>query len=474
MAERNNDRFDVHAKNCTSGARIRGKVIATVVSGLAVSLLFGGCVKEKIPEEYRPSHAHDGYRHALEAAGLAETALGRDWISSSTAALELPVDVELPILEVFHADPSAAFAVAYRFEVKRGQRVEVEADFLGEKDGRLFIDLFRSAGPSSGQRILVASAREGEAKLEFEPRRDATYLLRLQPELLRGGRYSISIRKMASLEFPVAGKDTRAIQSGFGEPRDAGRRIHHGIDIFAGRHTDVLAPSDAFVQFVGDGGIGGNVIWLNDAKRSLYLYFAHLQTQDVVPSTNVKAGQKIGTVGNTGNARTTPPHLHFGIYMRPEGPVDPVEFVRKVETRPDPLSADLAILGSWARTISNGVSVRATNARRSSAMVLLNEESPVKVLAASAGMFRVLLPDGVSGYMAADSLESAASPLESQWALVPHPVRESFLSELGVVDLLEAGDEFLVLARFQDSWFVKTQGGRAGWIPVSIDSNGGK
>ena len=35
----------------------------------------------------------------------------------------------------------------------------------------------------------------------------------------------------------------------------------------------------------------------------------------------------MGYVGNTGNARTTPPHLHFGIYSRGEGPLDPLPFV---------------------------------------------------------------------------------------------------------------------------------------------------
>jgi murein DD-endopeptidase MepM/ murein hydrolase activator NlpD len=42
----------------------------------------------------------------------------------------------------------------------------------------------------------------------------------------------------------------------------------------------------------------------------------------------VRAGDLIGYVGNTGNARTTAPHLHFGIYGRGEGPIDPLPFVQ--------------------------------------------------------------------------------------------------------------------------------------------------
>ncbi len=37
----------------------------------------------------------------------------------------------------------------------------------------------------------------------------------------------------------------------------------------------------------------------------------------------VAPGTPLGTVGNTGNARTTPPHLHYGIYGR-EGALDPL------------------------------------------------------------------------------------------------------------------------------------------------------
>jgi murein DD-endopeptidase MepM/ murein hydrolase activator NlpD len=59
------------------------------------------------------------------------------------------------------------------------------------------------------------------------------------------------------------------------------------------------------------------------------LYYAHLDTQLVVPGQFVRAGEPIGTVGNTGNAITTPPHLHFGVYWRQRGGArDPSAFLR--------------------------------------------------------------------------------------------------------------------------------------------------
>ena len=69
-------------------------------------------------------------------------------------------------------------------------------------------------------------------------------MLRVQPELLRSGRYTIVQRTLASLRFPVAGLTAAAVQSEFGAARDAGRREHEGIDIFAPRNTPVIAVVD--------------------------------------------------------------------------------------------------------------------------------------------------------------------------------------------------------------------------------------
>ena len=141
------------------------------------------------------------------------------------------------------------------------------------------------------------------------------------------------IREMPSIRFPVKGKNSKAIASFFGDPRDGGSREHHGVDIFAARHTPVLAPSNASVTRVGEGEVGGRYVWLYDTKRSIYLYFAHLETREVERGDKISAGQLIGTVGNTGNARSTPPHLHFGIYRN--GPIDPFHFIAETDTIPD-------------------------------------------------------------------------------------------------------------------------------------------
>jgi len=156
--------------------------------------------------------------------------------------------------------------------------------------------------------------------------------LRIQLALGRAARYDVAIASSPLLAFPVQGVDGAAIWSGFGADRDGGRRAHRGVDIFAARGTPVLAATDGFVTRVETTRVGGNVIWMQPLFGNMRVYYAHLSEQWVEPGEFVLAGQPLGAVGNTGNAITTPPHLHFGVYVRRQGvrggARDPAEFLR--------------------------------------------------------------------------------------------------------------------------------------------------
>jgi hypothetical protein len=436
--------------------------------------LFSHCQKEKVPEPYKPSNSHEAYLQSLRSAGLAHTAMARDWILASQNAMKDPVDVEPPFEEAFYVDHSSAFAVAYHFSVLKGQRVEIDVAFDGQKRCRLFMDLFRVRGLSYEDWRLVASANNNEKHLEFEPKQDAEYVIRLQPELLRGGRFTITIRNMASLGFPVLGYDQRAIGSVFGAPRDGGRRKHHGVDIFAKRHTPVIAPSKAFVRRVTESDIGGLNIWLQDAKRDLHLYFAHLQTQDVEENTFVEPGQRIGTVGNTGNARRTPPHLHLGIYVRGEGPVDPVNFIKKANATPQEITADMNMLGQWARSTQSLVTLKASAASRSLKITRLSPHSAMKVQAAAGNTYRVLLPDGLTGYVPSCNVESIAEALATRHADWVHDVRAAPMEQAAVVEKINGGEEFVVLGRFEEYLLIRTEKENMGWLMIPSEPGSGR
>jgi len=126
--------------------------------------------------------------------------------------------------------------------------------------------------------------------------------------------------------FPIAGR--ASIGSFWGDDRDGGKRKHRGIDIFAKKGTPVVAIEDGVITSREETRLGGKVLWLRPSGAWWRAYYAHLDEQLVTAGTWVKKGQVIGTVGNTGNARTTPSHLHFGIYTI-TGAINPLQYVEK-------------------------------------------------------------------------------------------------------------------------------------------------
>jgi hypothetical protein len=182
----------------------------------------------------------------------------------------------------------------------------------------------------------------------------------------------------------VLGRDTRAIRSQFGASRDGGRRSHHGVDIFAPRGTPVVAASRGRVSWVGSSRLGGRVVWLREREMGYALYYAHLDSQAVRRGTVVAPGDTLGFVGNSGNARTTPPHLHFGIYLRGTGPVDPFPFLHRPEEEPLRLSADDGRLGRWVRASGDGVRLRRAPSPNAGVVRELSRHTALKVVAATA------------------------------------------------------------------------------------------
>jgi murein DD-endopeptidase MepM/ murein hydrolase activator NlpD len=119
--------------------------------------------------------------------------------------------------------------------------------------------------------------------------------------------------------MPVVGVQPFDLSNSWGEPRDGGRRKHRGIDIFAPRGTGVVAVADGIVSFIGDQPKGGHCLWLTTESGASF-YYAHLDrwAAGLYEGMEVRSGDLLGYVGNTGNARTTPPHLHFGINQNDE------------------------------------------------------------------------------------------------------------------------------------------------------------
>jgi murein DD-endopeptidase MepM/ murein hydrolase activator NlpD len=88
--------------------------------------------------------------------------------------------------------------------------------------------------------------------------------------------------------------------------------VHKGIDIFSPMGTPVIASTYGMVVYTGILNLGGNVVVILSPGWRLH-YYAHLQHIDTGIGALVGTSQPIGTVGNSGNARDKPSHLHYTI-----------------------------------------------------------------------------------------------------------------------------------------------------------------
>ena len=143
-------------------------------------------------------------------------------------------------------------------------------------------------------------------------------------------RASWELSRMAppdTLPVPVQGVRASRIADTFGAPRGNGRS-HAGVDIFAKRGTPVVSATRGIVAAVRDGGLGGRQVWIIGPARERH-YYAHLEDWQAGLEAGdlVGPGDPLGTVGTSGNARGTPPHLHYGIYGG-EGAYDPLPLFR--------------------------------------------------------------------------------------------------------------------------------------------------
>lgn len=137
------------------------------------------------------------------------------------------------------------------------------------------------------------------------------------------------------MEFPLLGAGE--YYSGFGAPRDGGRRSHVGVDLMAPQMTPVVAVADGVVARIKiDSGTAGTYVAVDhdDDWSSWYLHLNNDRygtddgrgvgvRPDLAVGDRVKAGELIGWVGDSGNAETTAPHLHFEVHLPSGEPIDP-------------------------------------------------------------------------------------------------------------------------------------------------------
>ncbi len=438
------------------------------VGGLLLGLLalFSSCSKtQTLSALFQQTTPHDDYARALDRAGLRTAALGQRWQAAAEQALRDSLVVPLPVLETGYFRAEQPTAASYRYTVKAGEQVHIRLTLPpGTAPPQVFVDAFAL---SPGQRPAVLkwaatdTATAGTLAYSYRADEAGQHLVRVQAELLAAGRYTLRLWRGPSLTtFPVQGRTDQAVGSYWGAARDGGARQHEGVDIFAPRGTPAVAAVAGVVTRVAETAIGGRVVWLTETATGQHLYYAHLDRQLVQPGQLVRPGDVLGLVGNTGNARTTVPHLHFGIYQSGRGAVDPWPFLHRADPVPTGLPTTAPnYLSQW---------VRARGTRPASLALAgapLAATTPLRVLGQQAQRLRVEAPDGRCGYVATRAVASA-QPLRR--LVLPAAVEVQAQPTAGAAALAAwpARTPVAVLGRASGYALLRGPAGQEGWARI--------
>lgn len=401
--------------------------------------------------------AHAQYAEKLTDAGLDKTSLGSSWLAAANKSLQQPVTISLPYKETGYFPSDKPMAAGYVFTVKQGEKIISSISKVSSNRSLLFAELWQlneSGGPE-----LVAIADTINNRLEYEAEKEGRLLLRIQPELLNSIEYTIIINTAPSLAFPVPSSANPQVSSLWGADRDGGARRHEGIDIFAKKRTPAVASANGRVTRVEENNLGGKVVFLRPEGKNYSLYYAHLDTQSVSAGQQVKAGDVVGLIGNTGNARTTPAHLHFGIYTS-SGAVDPFPFVNNKRPQPGAVVASTDVLNKWMRSRGNAT-IYSTPSVKGPALANITSNQALTPVAATGNFYKVILPGAQEGFIANEQVTANALPEQKLNSVVK--LLDAPNSAAPAKTIIPAGEKVAVLgehAQFRLVRFKETEG----WI----------
>ncbi len=405
--------------------------------------------------------AREQYAGRIADAGLQTTTVGKLWFAAGEKALARPLTITLPYRETGYFAAEKPDASGYVFPVKRGEQINIQVSIKPHGSFQLFTELWQS-GTEGGTPSLLEAADTTALQLQYEVKKTGRLLMRVQPELLRGGEYTLVITSGPSLGFPVQANATYRIISFWGDGRDKGSRRHEGIDISGKFRTPVVAAASGYVSSVRENNLGGKVVFLQPDGKDYTLYYAHLDEQLVRQGQRVNKGEPLGLMGNTGNARNTVTHLHFGVYTM-GGAIDPLPFVNPDRAQPAAITAPLELLQQYVHNPA-AAQLRVTPARNGMTLDRLSSRQVMRVLAATGNWYKVVLPDTREGYIESTAVtDRAARTLVLKNAA---PLLDAPDSINAVMTTMPEGSSIKVLGGYGDYQYVRfnTQNG---WIRQS-------
>ena len=363
---------------------------------VTISVIIAAC--KPIPvSHWFPVTPQEHYERELLKAKLEKTAAGGTWFRMSTEVLSDSVFTIVPYQErIFLGDSIPA--QAFRLAVPEGRRLVITPNRTdADSAALLFMELYKIRRNGKPQRLEYL--KTDGATISYSNSQQDSLLLKLQTGLAQRLTMTVSLSTEPMLGFPVAGHNMSSVISYWGADRDAGARSHEGIDIRARRGTPAIAAQNGFITQVGTNNLGGKTVFLSSPDSPYSLYYAHLDSQLVSTGQRVALGDTLGLVGNTGNAVTTSPHLHFGIYARAAGAVNPLPFI-------DDRREKLPGLPEISKWLGDTVMIRKkTNLYntpqfdRSTIIRPLPANTIVRIVGEMTRGYKVLLNDGTKGYI---------------------------------------------------------------------------
>lgn len=414
-------------------------------------LLFSGILVQAscgniAPTIFGSRSPREAYKKSLYKNDINKTPEGQRWTAAGEQALAQPVKVSVPYQLKGQFLVDRQLALGLQFEAKKGAQLRFSLDKPAEVPFILFAELFQQEAGSEPQ--LLHAADTAAQYFTYDIETTGTYTLRLQPQLLKGGNYSLTITEGPSIGFPVT--DPKAnIGSFWGAGRDGGKRRHEGVDIFAKKGSPAIAALDGYVTAIQETPIGGKVVWLRPHGKDYTLYYAHLDSHLVQTGQTVSSGDTLGTVGNTGNARTTPSHLHFGVYTS-RGPVDPLPFVNKLVKKPAAVPQK-SLAGNYMRIVKPGKNVA------------VKANTVVTPLAVYNKGYLAALPDGVVLNLPFASVQTISKPLKAMATAAPIALLQLPATDAPTRQLLPQGTKLEVLGYYNDFTLVR-YGDVEGWM----------
>jgi murein DD-endopeptidase MepM/ murein hydrolase activator NlpD len=133
--------------------------------------------------------------------------------------------------------------------------------------------------------------------------------------------------------WPVNGR----LMGGFGQrtdPFSGGGEMHKGVDISAPMGTSVKASADGIVVRAGWNGGYGRCVIIDHGNNYQTLY-GHMSRIDVMEGQEIRQGEPLGAVGNTGHS--TGPHLHYEVHIG-QTPVNPYRFLARASAGQKPVA----------------------------------------------------------------------------------------------------------------------------------------